>query len=148
MTVLLLILAAAVSVQASTARLQIIHNSADPAAETVDIYVNAELFIDDCAFRDATAFQTVPAGIQLDIGVAPASSGSSDDVIATIPVTLQAHKTYVAIADALRAFIGRMDSRLGRLMCDLRTRSHEKGQDISSDGIRYPIIAQSITVDV
>ncbi len=98
---LVLILAAAVSAQASTARLQVIHNSADPAAVIVDIYVNGDLFIDDFAFRDATAFQTVPAGVQLDIGVAPASSGSSDDVIATIPVTLQAHKTYVAIANGV-----------------------------------------------
>ena len=44
----------------STARLQVIHNAADPAAATVDIYVNNTLFIDDFNFRTATPFVDVP----------------------------------------------------------------------------------------
>ncbi len=84
-----------------TARLQVIHNAADPAAEMVDIYVNGDLFLDDFAFRAATPFVDVPAGVELAIGVAPGNSESSDDIIATIPVTLEAGKTYVAIANGV-----------------------------------------------
>jgi len=95
------LLVTGLSAQASTARLQIIHNAADPAAEVVDIYVNGDLLLDDFAFRTATPFQSVPAGVQLDIGVAPATSGSSDDALAVIPITLEANKTYVAIANGV-----------------------------------------------
>jgi hypothetical protein len=86
---------------ADTARLQVIHNSADPAASVVDIYVNGDLFLDDFAFRAATPFVDVPAGVELGIGVAPGNSTSSDDIIATIPVTLADGQTYVAIANGV-----------------------------------------------
>ncbi len=89
------------SVLDKTARLQVIHNAADPAASVVDIYVNGELLLDDFAFRTATPFITVPADVELGIGVAPGSSTSSDDIIATIPVTLTEGGTYVAIANGV-----------------------------------------------
>lgn len=97
---LALVLLPLVSV-AGTANLQVIHNAADPAAEVVDIYVNGDLFLDNFAFRDATPFVEVPSDVQLDIGVAPGTSSSADDIIATIPVTLAHGKTYVAIANGV-----------------------------------------------
>jgi len=90
-----------VSANAATARLQVIHNAADPAADVVDIYVNGDIFKDDFAFRTATPFQDVPADVELNIGVAPGTSVSADDVIATIPVTLKSGRTYVAIANGV-----------------------------------------------
>ncbi len=56
----ILIPAAATIGQAATARLQVIHNAADPAAEAVDIYVNGDLFLPGFAFRTASAFVDVP----------------------------------------------------------------------------------------
>jgi len=97
----ILILIISTSAYAGNARLQVIHNAADPAAEVVDIYVNGDLYEDDFTFRAATEFRTVPAGVELNIGVAPGNSGSADDVIATIPITLEARKTYVAIANGV-----------------------------------------------
>ncbi len=85
----------------NTAKLQVIHNAADPAAEVVDIYVNGGLFQDDFMFRTATPFVDVPAGVTLDIGVAPGTSTGPGDIIATIPVMLETGKTYVAIANGV-----------------------------------------------
>jgi hypothetical protein len=83
---------------AQTARLQVIHNAADPGAAVVDIYVNGAIFRDDFAFRTATPFQDVPAGVPLSIAVAPGTSTSVADALATIPVTLTANETYLAVA--------------------------------------------------
>ena len=84
--------------QAAEAYLQVIHNSPTP---TVDIYVNGALFLDDFVFRTATPYVGVPAGVELTVGVAPATSTSADDVIANFPVTLENGKNYVAIANGI-----------------------------------------------
>ncbi|TVQ10906.1 MAG: DUF4397 domain-containing protein, partial [Balneolaceae bacterium] len=83
------------------ARLQVIHNAADPGAALVDIYVNGDLLLDDFAFRAATPFIDVPAGVELSIAVAPPTSTSVDDAIATFPVTLAADETYVVFANGV-----------------------------------------------
>ena len=82
----------------ATARVQIIHNSPEP---TVDIYANDDLLLDDFAFRTATGFIDVPAGVNINIGVAPAGSTSVNDVIATFPVVFEDGKTYIAIASGV-----------------------------------------------
>ena len=43
------------------ARVQVIHNSADEAAEVVDVWLNDILLIDDFEFRTATPFVDAPA---------------------------------------------------------------------------------------
>ena len=83
------------------ARLQVIHNAADPGAEMVDVYLNGDLLLDDFAFRTATPFIDAPANVELEIGVAPGTSESAEDVIATFPVTLAPNETYVAIANGV-----------------------------------------------
>ncbi len=96
------------------ARLQVIHNAADPAAAEVDIYVNDGLLLDNFAFRAATPFIDVPAGVYLDIGVAPATSSSSADVIATFTVKFKKNKTYIAVANGVldpAAFAANPDGR-------------------------------------
>lgn len=87
-----------------TARLEVIHNSADAAAQTVDIYVNggATPFLDDFQFRTTSGFVDVPAGAVLNIGVAPGTSTGPGDIIATVPVgPLTAGEKYIAIANGI-----------------------------------------------
>jgi len=85
----------------SMARLQVIHNAADPAAQQVDIYVNGNLAIDDFAFRSATPFIDVPADVILNIGIAPASSTSVNDTLKNFEVSLSNAQTYAAIANGV-----------------------------------------------
>jgi hypothetical protein len=84
-----------------TARLQVIHNAADPAAASVDVYLNGSVLLDDFGFREATAFIDAPAGTPLDIGVAPGNSSSADDTLKNFQVTLVEGETYVAVANGV-----------------------------------------------
>lgn len=80
---------------APQASVQVIHNSPDPAAAVVDIYVNGALAIEDFAFRTATPFIPLPANANINIGVAPANG----NIIATIPVgQLAAGERYIVMA--------------------------------------------------
>lgn len=84
------------------ALLQVIHESPDPAAQMVDVYVNGELFIDDFTYRTATPFTQVPAGVDLSIQVAPSDSTSAADSIATLgPINLNQGGSYVGIVNGL-----------------------------------------------
>ena len=85
----------------TTARLQVVHNAADPAAASVDVYLNGALLLDDFAFRAATPFIDAPAGTPLDIGIAAGTSTSVDDTLANFNVTLTGGETYVAVANGV-----------------------------------------------
>lgn len=89
------------NLDAQTSRVQIIHNSADAAAEIVDIYAGTDLLIDDFEFRTATSFLDLPADVSINIGIAPSTSSSSTEAIATIPVTFNSGDTYVVVANGL-----------------------------------------------
>lgn len=82
----------------TNSRLQVIHNSADPAADSVDIYVNGGLLLKDFTFRSATPYIDVPSGVVLNIGIAANNSTSVNDTLVNIPVTLANGGTYSAIA--------------------------------------------------
>lgn len=88
---------------ASTAYLQVIHNAPDPGAAVVDIYVNAgpEPFINDFAFRDATPYVDVPAGVPLSIGVVPGTSTGPGDIPVSFDVVLEPNQEYVAMASGV-----------------------------------------------
>jgi len=85
----------------STARVQVIHNSADAAASAVDVYLNNSLLIDDFAFRTATPFIDAPAGVNISVGIAPASSTSSADIIASFEYALEGGETYIIVASGI-----------------------------------------------
>ena len=91
-------LAVAGSALAQTASVQVIHNSPDPAAMAVDVYLGGDLAIDDFAFRTATPVLSLPAEVEIVIGIAPGGSVGPQDIIASFPVTLTAGGSYVVMA--------------------------------------------------
>ena len=65
--------------EAPVAYVQVIHNSADPIAAVVDLYVNDETKLDNVAFRDATGYLELPAGQEIRISVNGSESMDSED---------------------------------------------------------------------
>ena len=64
---LALFLAVSFSSYAQTARVQVIHNSADLSVQEVDLYIDNIKFIDNFAFRTATAFVDIGSGVNVKI---------------------------------------------------------------------------------
>lgn len=89
-----------------TASLQIIHNCADAAASTVDIWVNGALFVDNVDFRTATPFTEVPAGVPLVVDIAPGTSMSASESIFQQTFTLTADETYIIVASGIVSATG------------------------------------------
>ncbi len=87
---------------AATANVQIIHNCAAPAADSVDVYVNGTKLLSNFAFRTATPYTAVPAGVVLTVGVAPKNSMSVADTLKSFSVgPLAADSNYVVIASGV-----------------------------------------------
>jgi len=88
-----------------TARVQVVHNCADAAAATVDVYLTAlgasTLLFNDVPFRAAEPFIDAPAGIPLQVGIAPGNSASVNDTIANFNLTLAANTNYIVVADGI-----------------------------------------------
>ncbi|MFM9026791.1 MAG: DUF4397 domain-containing protein, partial [Bacteroidota bacterium] len=87
--------------QVSLARLQVVHNCADPAADSVDVYVDGNLLLDNFAFRSATPYIDVNG--TLTVGIAPKTSTSVSDTLVSYNVTLENNGTYVAVASGVLA---------------------------------------------
>lgn len=91
----------------TTARVQAIHNSADAAASTVDVWLKttlgSQLLIDDFGFRTATPFIDAPAGTPITVAIAPSNSTTINDTIPGLSstYTLVAGETYVLIAEGI-----------------------------------------------
>ncbi len=84
---------------APTAGLQVIHNAADPAAASVDVYVNGTLAIPGFDFRDATPFIDLPAGVPVEVEITPAGSST---VVYTLNLdSLEQNTNYIAIANGV-----------------------------------------------
>lgn len=88
------------------ARVQVIHNSPDLAAQQVDVYINDELALDNFAFRTATPFIDLPAGVEISIDVLPATSTSSANPLYTLTTTLTADETYILVANGIISATG------------------------------------------
>ncbi|HRG58064.1 MAG TPA: DUF4397 domain-containing protein [Bacteroidia bacterium] len=86
---------------AQTAKVQVIHNCADAAAAEVDVYINGILEIDNFAFRKATQFLDLPAGVPINVGIAPSISNSVNDTIASFNYNLMNGSNYVLVASGI-----------------------------------------------
>ncbi len=84
-----------------TARVQVIHNSADAAAEVVDVWLDDMLLIDDFTFRTASPFIDAPAGQEFTISIAAPNSMNPDNAIWSQDYTLMENETYILIANGI-----------------------------------------------
>ena len=83
-------------------RIQSVHNAADPALATIDIYISVfgSQFdkIEDVPFRAGTPFIDVPIpNLPLDIGIAPGNSASIDDTLKNFTVVIPSGVTYIGL---------------------------------------------------
>ncbi len=90
----------------SQARVQVIHNCADLAAATVDVYLNNVLLLDNFAFRTATPFIDAPSGVPLTIQVKGSTSTVSSPALYTITPTLMSGSKYILVADGIVSATG------------------------------------------
>jgi hypothetical protein len=135
---------------APNARVQVIHNSADVLAGSVDVYVNGALAIPDFAFRTATPFIDLPAGVTLNIGVAPGNSTSVNDTLANFPVILSADEKYVVIANGLLTggYLPNPDGRNTAFTLFIKTMAREVGTGSGVDLFVLHGSTDAPTVDV
>jgi hypothetical protein len=89
------------SVPISTARLQVIHNAADAAAASVDVWLNDQLLIDNFAFRTATPFIDAPAGVDFDVVIQPANSSDTTNALARFTFNLSGGEKYLLVANGI-----------------------------------------------
>ena len=78
------------------ARVQIIHNSAAVPVE-VDIFADGELLLGGLDFRHATPFLDLPAGVEIELNIAPAGAGIDASVFNTT-VEFDPDGTYIVVA--------------------------------------------------
>jgi hypothetical protein len=133
------------------ARLQVIHNAADIAADPVDVYLNGALLLDDFAFRAATPFIDAPAGVEFNIGVAPGNSGSANDTLKNFPVTLENGNTYVAIANGVldpNSYAANPDGRSTAFTLFVKDMARESGTSSDVDFFVLHGANDAPTVDV
>jgi hypothetical protein len=85
----------------STARVQVLHNSADTAARFVDVWLDDMLLIDDFEFRTATPFIDAPAGVEFTIAIQPANSTSASNPLWSQQYTLAGNGKYILVANGI-----------------------------------------------
>ena len=78
-----------------------IHNSADAAAASVDVWLNTTLLLDDFAFRTARPFVDAQAGVPFDVTIAGPGSSDTTNAVARYTYTLEEGETYILIANGI-----------------------------------------------
>ncbi len=94
---------------ACTARLQVVHNSPDAAAFTVDVRVNGDFptaDFDDVQFRTATPTIDAPAGVALIVTVNPSTSVDESEAFLSEELVLIPGGSYQVIAQGLASPLG------------------------------------------
>lgn len=86
---------------AQQADVQVVHNSADTSASQVDVYVGANLLLDDFAFKEASPFVQVPTSDPAIVSIAPANSNDTSDAIYKDTFNLTSGESYRLVASGL-----------------------------------------------
>lgn len=89
-----------------TASVQVIHNSADPAASPIDFWVNDQKIIPGITYQRASGFVEVPAGNNINLFVVPQGAPGTGSPLATATINLEAGKRYSAIIDGIASTSG------------------------------------------
>ena len=85
--------------KAQTADVMVIHNSPYEAADTVDVYINDTLTLDDFKYLDTSGgFVALDAGVELKIDVTAHDAADNSSPVFTANVTLTDGETYYLIA--------------------------------------------------
>lgn len=79
------------------ARIQWINNAPDPIADSADIYVNGALFVNSLHFRSATRYIEIPAGIAVQIAIAPGNSTDPAQSWFTYDANFLTGQSYIAL---------------------------------------------------
>ena len=137
----MLLFAMTITITAQTARVQVIHNSADAAAEFVDVYLNDALLIPNFEFRTASPFIDAPAGEEIELSVAPPNSSGVEDAIYTAPVTLAEGETYVVVADGIVSGSGYNPPQ------DFGLQIYALGREVASDPANTDVLVHHGSTD-
>lgn len=114
------------------ARVQVIHNCADAAADSVDVYLNGTLLLNNFAFRTASQFVNAPVGVPVTLGVAPKNSTSVTDTIYSLTTTLRSDKRYIIVANGIVSASGYSPSST---TAPFRLSIYDQGREISAAAI-------------
>ncbi len=82
----------------SIAKFQAIHNCADPLLDSIDIYTNGVLVVDNFHFRTATTLFNVPGDVPISVAIAPGNSVSINDTLKSYSLLFSNGKNYTGIA--------------------------------------------------
>ncbi|MCG8698334.1 MAG: DUF4397 domain-containing protein, partial [Bacteroidales bacterium] len=131
----------------TTTRVQVIHNSADAAADSVDVYLNDDILIDNFAFRNASAFIDAPANTEISIDIAPKASASSGESIYNLKATLDPQKSYSLVASGIVSASGYSPAKAFAI--DIFDKAREKASASGkTDLLVYHGSTDAPTVDV
>ena len=81
----------------SVARVQFIHNSADPANAQIDIYRSNNRVLDNLVFRGASGYLNVPSGVNWTLDVVQGSDSVNSEPLFTMNRSFVAEQSYVAV---------------------------------------------------
>lgn len=85
----------------AAASVQVVHNSPDVAADTVDVWINDVKLLDNFAYRTATPYVSIPAGQVLQLRVAPKNSADTSDKVYFRRLNLPANAVAILTADGV-----------------------------------------------
>lgn len=89
-----------------TAWIQVIHNSADPAASPIDFWVEDQKVFQSITYQRASGFVEIPAGTNIHLFLVAAGASSTTNPLVTTTVNLEPGKRHSVIIDGIASSSG------------------------------------------